>query len=274
MSDYFGALMRSSGMAIGGGAPTVAQPRIIEPSLSQIDIERESPAMAPRTEQTASSPQQQAVAPIPVVGPAGQPTPPGGVTVAHDVTAVQTGWAEAPQVHPDATADAADTEAKAVIPFEKSKPALGQTLVYAAMQWVAADPQSDRNVAPVVPPSGCSSPAVTESSSEIGTTQTIRVADDGLKAQATPARSMTPEPFEAQVLPVRFALATPAVPVTPFARDEVVEISIGAIHVRVDAPATQAVAWPLTTPDAAATRATSTAMPPRSALSRRALRRI
>ena len=60
----------------------------------------------------------------------------------------------------------------------------------------------------------------------------------------------------------------PPEPVAPLARDEVVEFSIGAIHVRVDAPAAQTVARPATTPRAVP------APPPRSALSRRALRRI
>ena len=126
-------------------------------------------------------------------------------------------------------------------------------LVRAAMQWVAADTQHARSVAQVVPPRGQSLPAPGEEAGVIPTTQTLGERGVDIPPQ-TPAH------------------ATPAVPDTPLARDEVVEISIGAIHVRVDAPA-QTIASPAATPPAAARRGT-TATPPRSALSRRALRRI
>jgi hypothetical protein len=76
----------------------------------------------------------------------------------------------------------------------------------------------------------------------------------------------------ATALPIRASAVAPA-PLPRLAGDEVVEVSIGAIHVRVDAPPAQTIARPALTP-AAGTPGAAATRPARSALSRRALRRI
>jgi len=83
------------------------------------------------------------------------------------------------------------------------------------------------------------------------------------------------ESVAAKPIPIRASLVTPAPlpPLAPPVRDEIVEVSIGAIHVRVDAPPAQTIARPALTP-AASPRDAAAARPARSALSRRALRRI
>jgi hypothetical protein len=95
----------------------------------------------------------------------------------------------------------------------------------------------------------------------------------------TPARTIskevqTTEPIVAHAVPMPAARLTQSLPtpLAPVARDEVVEVSIGAIHVRVDAPQLQTVARPSASPPGPARRATASQA--RSALSRRALRRI
>ena len=277
MSGYFGALMRASGMAIAGRAPAMAR---VEPSVVEIDIERGPAAMPSRTVQTASTPQQ-AVAPIPVANSVEQVPPPVALAADTDAHEVQTGLAGTEPAHPRAATDAAadSPAAPSARAVETSSPALGQAVVRAAMQWVAADTQQVRSVAQVVPPRTQSLPALGEETSVITTTQALRAR--GVDVQAQPPRAMPAalaapdlaarELVTAQARPIRAARPTPAtppVPVAPLARDKVVEVSIGAIHVRVDAPAAQTVARPAATPRAAA------ATPPRSALSRRALRRI
>jgi len=281
MSGYFGALMQSSGMAIGGRAPAMAH---VDSSVVEIDVERSPASVPPRTVQ-ASTPQQ-AVAPIPVANSVEHLAPPALLAAGPDAHEVQAGFAGREQAHPRAATDAAadSPAAPAARAVEMSKPALGQALVRAAMQWVAVEPQQGRSVAQVVPPRGQSLPAPGEVPSVITTTQALRERGVEVQAQPRSATLASPtasdlaarEPVAAPALPIQSARPTPAappVPVTPLARDEVVEISIGAIHVRVDAPAAQTVARPAATPPVAAPRV-APATPQRSALSRRALRRI
>jgi len=275
MSDYFGALMRSSGLAIGGRATATAH---VEPSVVEIAVERSPPALQSRNRQTASPQQQQAVAPIPVARRVESFAPPEPLVAGTDAHEVQGGFTTPAQALPRAEAQAAaDPAVAAASAVEAPNAAPGQTLVRAAMQWVAADPQQ---VALVVPPRGRSLAAVAEQTGVIATAQALREGNVGSTAQppiamaehpAAPVDPTAREPIRPPELLIRSArptLATPPTPVAPFARDEVVEISIGAIHVRVDAPAAQTVARPPATTTRAA------AMPPRSALSRRPLRRI
>jgi hypothetical protein len=117
----------------------------------------------------------------------------------------------------------------------------------------------------------------------LATTEPPADEDDGQsallnKAPATPALSTPPlsesiaakpQPFRAPLVPAALLLPQAAPP----ARDEVVEVSIGEIHVRVDAPPAQTVARPASTPAAGVPGATRPRHA-RSGLSRRALRRI
>lgn len=271
MSDYFDALMRSSGMPIGGAAPAIAPPAIVPP---------------------ATVPPQQAVAPVPVVHRVEQPAAPapeGTDHAARGGPAAPTGITSQPPARALAAEKVAASQPAAAPVAEPPLPARGPALVRAAMQWVAAGPQQAPGIEAPMPPRERSLPAVIEATSVSATSHVIQDRDAAPEARspaATPRRDTAPlrstahasphEPEQVQVVPTRSARlsAVPPMPVAPPVRDEVVEVSIGAIHVRVDAPALQTVAGPaVTSPATAAPRAGSTTLP-RSALSRRALRRI
>lgn len=285
MSGYFDALMRSSGMDIGGRAPATAY------------VERSPAATASRAVETAPA-SQQAVAPIPAADSIEQPVlevaPARSAPSMPDADAhgAQAAFAGPDEVRPHTMTDAdsvADAPAvPATRPAEGTKPDLGQQLVRAAMQWVAADPQHVPAVAKVVPPRGQPPLSRDEGTSVIAPSPVLSrpPRDRGVDASAEPLRATvatppaldltTHEPFAPPALPIRSArqaAAVPPVPVASSSRDEVVEVSIGAIHVRVDAPSAQTVARPATMSPATGPRA-GTATPVRSALSRRALRRI
>ena len=293
MSGYFDALMRSSGMDIGGRVAAMAPAGPVEPIVVETDAER-SPAETPsRTAEPAPMPRQVA-APIPLSDSVEQPAPLASPTVGTTTPKASARFEGAEQVsRPRAAAEAAADSPPAPAPrsVETSKPVLAKAIVRAAMQWVAADTQNIRGIARVVPPEDPFRPAPGGDTGVV-TTQVLREA--GVDVDAPPTRAMpisTAAPdlpsretageapralVAAPALPMRPARDIPARPPVPAASltgDEVVEISIGAIHVRVDAPAAQVVTQPVAPPPAAAPRAAA-APPSRSALSRRALRRI
>ena len=277
MSGYFDALMRSSGMTIG--RPGLA-PAKLEATALDVDLDHMANA-----EPTARHP----------VSTTDQPPAPG-VSEVVDLTVPQPVPRSLDRhTHdelPGAPAHSRSAPEGAVEPgkppVESAKPDLGEALVRAAMRWVAAGtPQ----VGPVTDVSDGAQgvarlqpilrPAL-ERTSSLATTEPAADEDDGQsaslnKAPATPAPSAlplsesiaaTPQPFRAPLVPAALLPQT-----APPVRDEVVEVSIGAIHVRVDAPPAQTVARPASTPAAGAPVA-ATARPARSGLSRRALRRI
>ncbi|WP_166359383.1 hypothetical protein [Pseudomonas akapageensis] len=173
---------------------------------------------------------------------------------------------------------------------EASQP-LDQTVVLAALHWVATDPPQatplphDRtNREPSV--------LVMDAASEPVTPTLIPAADANANADAdadADADANTEAVFHSQPIsmthtvltmeaPPRLAsqpaaLLTAPITPAPVPRDEPIEISIGAIHLRVEAPTAQtqvrSPAAPTTAP-----RAPAPTTPPRSALARRALRRI
>jgi hypothetical protein len=249
MIDYFGALIRSSSLAPGGGSPVdVTLPTSITRPLES-EIERSVPAMQAQPE-SALSPELRE-----------QPL---------------TDELQAPT-----TSSSVESSAPASQP-------LGQTVVRAALQWVAADPsqatplpldQTSREPSMVMDvasePVTPASMLVADADANTGTntdtnTNTVAVlhsqADSLIHAEVAkedpPRRVSQP----ATLVP---APITPA----PMPRDEPIEISIGAIHLRVEAPTAQTVARS-PAPPASAPRAPAPTTPPRSALARRALRRI
>ena len=277
MSGYFDALMRSSGMTIG--RPGLA-PAKLEAAALDVDLDRMANA-----EPTARHP-----------GSTTDQPPAPGVSEVVNLTVLQ----RAPrsldrQTHdepPGAPVHARGAPEEEVEPgnpsVESVKPNLGQALVRAAMRWVAAgtpqvDPVSDvGDGAQGVPLQQPILRPALERTNSLATTEPPTEEDDGKsaslsKAPATPAPSTLPlsESIAAKPRPFRAPLVPAAVlPQTaPPVRDEVVEVSIGAIHVRVDAPAAQTVARPASTP-AAAVPGAARPRPARSGLSRRALRRI
>jgi len=289
MSDYFGALMRSSGLTAGGSAPAAVAPPTTASRPVEIDIERSGPALQPRP-----APASQYEAPLTTIAaasveprsghepapPAARPADPGEQAAAavdspHDQTGqkAEVFSGAQPLVPPFSPAD----------PSTPAAQPLGHALVRAAMQWVAADPQQaipePQDGARREPPAALGEPGMPV------TTTPTPIADAEPQTLPARARHSVASSIEAvEDAPRRTTLATlptlPTLPATPapvaptsLPRDELVEISIGAIHVRVDAPAAQTVARTLA-PPAAAPRSTAPTTTPRSALARRALRRI
>jgi hypothetical protein len=172
---------------------------------------------------------------------------------------------DAPKTQPAPSADSAKRE-------------LGQTLVRAALRWVAAGPPPIAAVAPVDPApvsavregtSRAAMASVPGGDGEVEAQPPTTAATSAVPNSSAPERHVTPPPA------VRSARVVSArdLPAARLRRNETVEVSIGAIHVRVDAPPPQTAARPAAPPAAAAQRAAGTA-PQRSALARRALRRI
>ncbi|QQZ39407.1 hypothetical protein IF690_15155 [Pseudomonas sp. SK3(2021)] len=281
MSDYFGALMRSSGLTIGA-ATTDSAPPASTADLLETDIERSAPALQPPPTLT-TQPQARPLPPVatsakPRSGreaeaPAARPTPPGQDTMAdvdrrHDKSGYKDVLPTAVQA-PLAAASPTDYNTAAAQPP-------GHDVVRAVMQWVAADPQlatsrppRETPHAPLAALDGAELPAMREPTSTLGSVPQAR-----WPAQA-PQHSVA-QAVEAEQGPPRSATAVPlktAFAPTPAPSDERGEISIGAIHLRVDAPPAQPLALARPAP-AAAPRAGAPASTPRCALARRALRRI
>jgi hypothetical protein len=279
MSGYFDALMRSSGMTIG--RPKRA-PTQLEPAAIGGDVDRSTTSADENAVRSASTPH----APLHTADAVEPPMPPR-VLGSVDRHAYQEPDTAATPAHGAAEAAVQPPKKPSATPVESLTPDLGHTLVRAALRWVAAGTHPDRpasavkDVAQGVPRPPQSSPAVHEQNSTIATKRLHRDDDhaqpesrNGARAAPVLLNVAAEESVAAKPLPIRASLVAPAPlpPVAPPVRDEVVEVSIGAIHVRVDAPPAQTAARPAA-PPVATQRAASTA-PPRSALSRRALRRI
>lgn len=265
MSGYFGALLRASGL--GTGPPAAPAPDF---SLEH-DMQVEpfgAPAVTPApplARKDGVTGMQAAAAPLPPV----TPPHPADMVVPASAASVQ---APAPsasvtgeRVQPAATPARLSSDVPAAGPAraQASTPATsaGHTAIQAALHWVAADPAlapapAARSPvpAPAVTPSAAAPAYVTPAAAPARAPQPV----------ATPAR-----PAMAAVFPSFSPSVSPSLspPLSPPLRDEPVDITIGAIHVRVDAPAVQA----STAPRAPAV---AEARPVRSGLARRALRRL
>ena len=284
MSAYFDALIRSSGMTIGRlrSASTQFQPASID-----VDVDRRTPGAEANAVRLAS-PSREPVAPPRISDDV--ELPPARVPQSVDRrTHVEPDRAPAgARGAPEPAVDA--PEKPSALPMESAKPDLEHALVRAAMRWVAAGTPQGSPVSSVGPVDDVaqgvarrqqSVPAVDEQTSIVAA-KPLHQDDGGAQSEgvndapATPAPPKLPagESIAAKPVPIRASLVTPPLPpqVAPPVRDEIVEVSIGAIHVRVDAPP-QTVARPALTP-AAGSPAAAPSRPARSALSRRALRRI
>jgi hypothetical protein len=284
MSGYFDALIRSSGMAIGRARSASAQ---VEPAAMEVDVDRNTTDReegAVRAELTPHRP----LAPLYTPDTAQLTVPQVPIRVERH-THEEPDAASAPVRGATETA-VHSPEKPSTPPVQSPEPELDHSLVRAAMRWVAAgDPQ--------VSPTGAVNPAnlideiaqsvqrpqqsrsaVPEHTSTIATKRLNRDDDDAMsdsQNEAHPPATLgltVEKSIAATALPIRASAVAPA-PLPRLARDEVVEVSIGAIHVRVDAPPAQTIARPALTP-AAGTPGAATTRPARSALSRRALRRI
>ena len=284
MSGYFDALIRSSGMMIGRARPGLTR---VAPAAPAVDFDGSSAATEPHALRSASTLHERLVPPhTPDAIELTDPPRVLGRVDRHTHEEPET--APGPARRAEGAVDA--PQKPSVPPVESPTPDLGHTLVRAAMRWVAAGtPQvgPDRTVgpisdiAPAVPGWRHSVSPTHEDSSTIPTKKLHRNDDDGqleslneASAPAAPLKVPAEESAE-KPAPIRASLVPPVPPtlVAPAVHDEVVEVSIGAIHVRVDAPPAQIVARPAPTPAGSASGA-ATNRPERSALSRRALRRI
>lgn len=265
MSDYFGALLRASGLA---GRPAAAVP-----VLREVDVEapvvggsaaadattasRESPpaALAPLPSSTdlrrapATAAIQGAAEGPDAAGPLAES--PRGPAAADD--------ADAPNARPT-TVSPPSRASQVTIDLPAPPAVVSHPAVQAALRWVAADPQSPPiDALRGLPAEGTDRPAapVAPTAATAAITTPPAPGDEGRAAPpvAATVRAMS---IEARRPP-------------PMSEDEpAVEVSIGSIHLRVDAPAapqTTTRAAPAAAPAALPVRA-------RSSLARRALPRI
>jgi hypothetical protein len=286
MSDYFGALLRSSGVVLGLGAREAVATGALAASVG---IEAEA---APDARPQAATPQEH-----PVVAtsretraPIDEPTQ-QRVARTHDEQArVSPLHAVRPQarVAPDADTSKSARSGEPVDPVlqaprepERDAPSSGppvrEALVRAAMRWVAADPQA--SLQPVDAAAGLSAPPViVQESSVVRRAPRPGPAVEQKTQSSPPAEAHAPvRTFDGpRAVPSRSTAEATRVPAiaAPTVRDEHVEISIGAIHVRVDAPASQTLARVPVSPPPTTRSPSASPGPVRSGLARRALRRI
>lgn len=280
MSDYFGALMRSSGLAVGGAAPIVA-PRIDTGMPVEVHVEQPAARAEP-----AMSPAPRAAHPPENLGPAVHAL---SVQEAHDVhgePAQRLDRLHEPEAAPASvqtpaplgTAATANPSIEGITTPAPPAAVTAHTLVRSAMQWVAAGPQEVRAKPPAVidAPIATAPPESTSRSPDEIRDQRPSARDGfpglhpGHEHDEHPSLALAPIPARPLITSPATLRAEPAAPASP--RDDSVEVSIGAIHVRVDAPPTQTVAR--TPPAPPSPRAAHAPRPERSTLSRRALRRI
>jgi hypothetical protein len=285
MSGYFDALIRSSGMTIGRDKPALTP---VVPAALEVGFDGSTTGTEPHAVLPVSTPHEPLVPPD--VRDAMARTAPlrkQGRVERHTPEALET----APAPARSATEGAVQSPQRpSVPPMEPPMPDPGHALVHAAMRWVAGGTPlvgSDRAVGPIsdiapgVPGWRHSVSAAHGDGSAIPTKKLRRNEDDG-RLESLNGAPATPAPLKVSAgesaekpVPIRASLVPPAPPaqVAPPVHDEVVEVSIGAIHVRVDAPRAQTVARPAPTP-AGHAAGVAPNRPARSALSRRALRRI
>ena len=250
MSNYFGALMRASGLAPADPRPEAARHVVDSHELDRAveagPIAREAfpePSVSHPTDPSFAPPHAQAkvsrateFAAAPGQIPPTDSAPAGPFQVRDSRDAGDRPGDEHPSEEPPSPSEHATREAG----------------LLAALRWVRADPQLARPQE----------------------TRDLRVP--AIEVEGAAAEPETPPPMTptrahakpsavvdaAQAFTVQAALL-PARDDVPSNTHEVVEVSIGAIHVRVDAPAPR----PKAQSDTVRT-------PPRSGLARRALRRI
>lgn len=283
MSGYFDALIRSSGMTIGRGSPALTP---VKAAALEVEADPRTAAADPDAVGPASTPHEPLV-PSRTLDTVDVPAPRVRGRERHTHEDAET----APPPVRDATEGPVHLPHRPVgPPVESAMPDLGHSLVRAAIRWVAAgtpEARPDRAVGPT----GDSEPAIPAgrhstfiAHPDISTTATMRPHrdEDGGKVESVKRAPATPAPSDvpADVPPrkpvqIQASLVSPppAAPVAPPAHDEIVEVSIGTIHVRVDAPPAQTVARPAPMP-AGSVPGAAASRPARSALSRRALRRI
>lgn len=282
MSDYFAALMRASNLFSDGAtsaleappevvteAPTSSEPSVPapRPSLSETRnavATREMPAPTAQLAQPATAaPHHDDRSPTPSLRPDG---------LSH--------WQQAEPAAPGSEQPAPQV---GIAPQDRPpQPARAKDLVHAALRWVASDPQLTEPARQAAEPLAAQSRIPDTGSMRVAPAQPVtRTAANPQHPQdapdGMPAPPQVPAPAPVALPPLVVAPATPRTEADAprAATEEPLAISIGAIHLRVDAPAAQTLARPATPPaPAPAQRPAAPASPSRSGLSRRALRRL
>jgi hypothetical protein len=271
MSDYFGALMRSSGMALPA-ATGAARP-----------VEHTAPAEVSRPEQPASLPTYDAIG-EPMSQPALARTP---LAVQHmtgriafgpaPVTLQETMPAHAMRGVPTRAAQSVASAALAMPSGEERtgapQPLHSHALIDAALRWVAAGDQPDAH-GPLTHARGRAASFAESSGHMASASMRIASVPDAPIVRTHPSATPT-DAGERRTVPLQPLRSesrsnVPAVVAPAVDRDPPLDISIGAIHVRVDAPAAQTVTQAPAPRSFVAPRAETG----RRALARRALRRI
>lgn len=262
MSGYFGALLRSAGLAPPPVQPATP-PQLTVLEVEQVADEAPSPTRTPQDALAPPTPTPAAVRLESFTAASGRAASAVSQAVARGpalpatAAAVQRSPTAAPQSANEAT-DAVKPRAavpQVTQPESAAPPASGRTPIQAAMQWVAAG----RAVAPSPGPTMPARPLSGEPAARPAPTQPAQE----VRLERAPLREV------AQTIAQPVPPARPA-PAAPPADQELLEISIGTIQLRVEAPlapATQAVPQPQQAP-------APPAQPVRNGLSRRSLRRI
>lgn len=220
MSDYFGALMRSSGLRVGSASPgarrsdAAVTPRAADADIAEISVEREV----------------------------------GNVELREPVGLAQTPYPAASEPHsavlrdrpfgePHATAPHADDRVSRV-PIDPEW--LQRAVLDAALRWVRSDPEVERATST----SGVHAPRIAEPETP-RSPETSRVVSAAPSAPAPSSAVFTRATDNLSVAEIDFESAGPQHTPAPVATErqssrtpveEVVEVSIGAIHVHVDGP--------------------------------------
>jgi len=282
MTDYFGALLRSIGRA---PPPQAAAPAVaLGADVVEVDVERVAdpslsgpPAMARQTASRSSLMRGETPGEVvPAASdrrdlPAALARPPVSPTLSRVEVVAEPPTASAPP-DPAPPASAPDDRGRAV--------------TRAALAWVAADSDSSGPMSDVAPPT--THPAVeqvtsNEPAAPLPQLESRRpvVSEAGprpaVEAPASVAPGMAAAKTIVQSGPIypRTFVTLDAQAASFAPRAESVEVTIGEIHVRVDAatPPTMAPAAP-SAPPAAPARPLLERTPARSGLARRALRRL
>lgn len=285
MSDYFGALIRASGLAAGTGPPVAADHGITEieaqhdapvaadHGITDIEVQRDAPPAAITA--VAKEPRRD-TQPTEIITPPRVATPTLPAPAIREYAAPSgTAYTALASDRPLPTSPSGSPPASSPRPQEAA-PKPGQAMVHAALRWVTADvpsPSASTEIAPEPTP-----PIPAPKSTAHKITPPARPAISPPEAGPVPgATTLPPEaPIPLRVAPIRHPASTDQPPPwasatrRPASHDEEVEITIGAIHLRVDSSPPQTVVQaPAPTPRPPADRP-----PPRSALTRRALRRL
>jgi hypothetical protein len=265
-TNYFGALLRSAGHPVAGAASVAAvqAPARAGADLVEIDVEREAQATDAGTAaarlQPASAPVRQAE---------------GGA-----VPSTHAPWQ--PELRaPSPLPATRDTAASTPDVVDLSPPLL-HTAVQAALAWVASDPRAHAEAGTASAVDGedtvvrlpVLAPGIEEVSQEVEAFASTEGAIDGADADDADAdddRGTAPQGPSNNRRSAANPSAERRTRAAPAAREEPIEVTIGAIHLHVDAPPPAAIAPAPSPPAAAPSLRTPT---PRSALSRRALYRL